>query len=65
MKEPTNCAITVRVVEDPEPERRSARIAELLAIGIARRLRARAAVDFGRDMSVHHDEGTEHRPWSP
>ena len=54
---------TVRLVDDPTPESRAARITELLATGLARLLQNRVAVDFGRDMSVHHDEGTEHRPW--
>ena len=55
--------VTVRLVDDPSAEARAARLAELLATGIARWLQNRDAVDFGRDMSVHHDEGTEHRPW--
>ena len=55
--------VTVRLVDDPSAEARAARLVELLATGIARWLQNRAAVDFGRDMSVHHDEGTEHRPW--
>ena len=55
--------VTVRLVDDPSAEARAARLAELLATGIARWLQNRAAVDFGRDMSVHHDEGTERRPW--
>lgn len=63
MKEPTDYDDTVRVVDDPTPEARTARLTELLATGIARLLHDRAAVDFGRDMPVHHDEGTERRPW--
>lgn len=63
MKERTDYEVTVRVAHDPDPGARSARIAELLATGIARLLQDRAAVDFGRDMSVHHDEGTERGPW--
>jgi hypothetical protein len=55
--------VTVRVVDDPSREARAARLTELLATGIARWLQNRAAVDFGRDMSVHHDEGTERPPW--
>ncbi len=55
--------VTVRLVDDPSAEARAARLTELLATGIARWLQNRPAVDFGRDMSVHHDEGTEHRPW--
>ncbi|MSP23040.1 MAG: hypothetical protein EXR66_08585 [Dehalococcoidia bacterium] len=55
--------ITVRLVEDPTPEARAARLTELLATGIARLLQKGAAVDFGREMSVHDDEGIEHRPW--
>ena len=63
MKEPRDYEVIVRVVDDPTPEEHTARLAELLATGIARLLHDRAAVDFGRDMSVHHDEGTERRPW--
>lgn len=55
--------VAIRLVEDPTPEVRAAQITELLAAGIARWLQNRAAVDFGRDMSVHHDVGTERRPW--
>ena len=55
--------VTVRLVDDPSAEARAARLAELLATGIARWLQNRDAVDFGRDMSVHHDGGTERRPW--
>ena len=63
MKEPTDYDVTVRLVEDSTPDPRAARITELLATGIVRLLQGRAAVDFGRDMSVHHDGGTERRPW--
>lgn len=63
MEETAPRQVAVRLVEDPTPEVRAAQITELLATGIARLLQNRAAVDFGRDMSVHHDEGTEPRPW--
>ena len=55
--------ITVRMVEDPTPESRAARVTELLATGIARLLQQGTAVDFEAEMSLHGDEGTEHRPW--
>ncbi len=63
MAEPTQPEITVRLVEDPVSAERAQRLHALLAIGIERWLRARAAVDFGRDMSVHHDMDAEQRRW--
>ncbi len=63
MDESAHREITVRLVEDPAPEARATRITELLAMGIGRWLQDRAAVDFGRDMSVHRDMESERRPW--
>jgi hypothetical protein len=55
--------VTVRVVEDLTPDERTARLTALLASGIERWLRGRGTVDFGRDMSVHHDGESERRTW--
>lgn len=63
MTEPTQPEITVRLVEDPASGERVERLHALLATGIERWLRARAAVDFGRDMSVHHDMDAERPRW--
>jgi hypothetical protein len=55
--------VTVRVVEDLTPDERTARLTALLASGIERWLGGRGTVDFGRDMSVHHDVRMRRRPW--
>jgi|GEM_PF-4223379 len=63
MTEPTQPEITIRLVEDPESDERVDRLHALLAAGIERWLRARSPVDFGRDMSVHHDMDSEQHRW--
>ena len=63
MDEPTQSEVTIRVVEDPTPSESAQRLHALLAIGIERWIRARSAVDFGRDMSVHHDMESGRTQW--
>jgi len=63
MAEPTQPEFTARLVEDAASAERAQRLHALLATGIERWLRARAAVDFGRDMSVHHDMDAEQPRW--
>ncbi|PKN83179.1 MAG: hypothetical protein CVU47_00135 [Chloroflexi bacterium HGW-Chloroflexi-9] len=63
MAEPTQPKITVRLVDDPSGDERAQQLQALLATGIERWLRARTTVDFGRDMSVHHDMDSDQPRW--
>jgi hypothetical protein len=63
MDEPTQPEVTVRLVEDPAGDERARRLHPLLATGIERWLRSRSTVDFGRDMSLHHDMDVGRRQW--
>jgi hypothetical protein len=63
MGESASRDVTVHRVEDAAPEDRAARLTALLATGIERWLKARAAVDFGRDVSVHPNGESERRTW--
>jgi len=63
MDEPTQSEVTIRVVKDPTPDERLQRLHALLGTGIERWLRARSTVDFGRDMSVHHDMDARRTQW--